>query len=835
MTSKWFTSVLCGAALVGVSLGSVTPVSADQAAPSQNGPGVARVSVLNGPAVVQRGDSNEQVKAVINAPLLPGDYLSTGQTTRAELQFDGYTAVRLGGNVQARITNDDPNNRQLQLADGTIEVGLVHDSRAFQVDTPSISVRSQQKGDYRVSITQDGSTWVTVRRGQAEVITPQQKYDLQSGRTLVARGAASDPSISYTTAVGFDTFDDFSAKRDQTMVAALDSSPNVSPDIAGYDNLSQYGQWQDVAGYGQAWVPNQSSDWAPYQNGSWTWEDGYGWTWVSADQWGWAPYHYGRWFYANNSGWAWLPPAYVGYYNAQPAWSPALVGFFGFGLSVGGAGWGVSAGFGGYPYVGWYPLAPYAPYYPWYAGWAWTGYGWGWPRYGGGYGYGRGWNTRIVNVTNIHNYYGNFGHHGATGTIVGNFQHGNFGHMIAVNPKMISKMGTIQGAVPVTPGRENLRFASGSRGTVSAPVTMSKSFNSPRFASNRALAARPAFETQQRAVSQAIRGDSGRNNAPVSRSSEMTRGNETRGNLDSGRNNAPVSRSSEMTRGNETRGNETRGNLDSARTNAPTSSWQRFNSDRGVAHGGAQGQSAMTGSQRNDSNRGMTEGSRSNALQGSGSQNRSVSDSWNRFSQERGGASGSIDRGGISGSNDRGFSTRNQSFGSTPRNASVGSERQTSARDPYAVQSSRNSAPSYSRGSSSYPSYSRGESSSSARSPYSESRNAAPSYSRGNGGGGSYPSNSRGNGGGGAYPSYSRGNGGGGSYPSYSRGNGGGGTYPSYSRGSSGGGSHPSYSRGNAGGGGSAPRSSGGGGGGGRNGGGGGGGGGRGGGGRPPQ
>ncbi|HEY6487258.1 MAG TPA: DUF6600 domain-containing protein [Candidatus Cybelea sp.] len=763
MTSKWFTSVLCGAALVGVSLGSVTPVSADQAAPSKDGPGVARISVLNGSAVVQRGDSNEQVKAVINAPLLPGDYLSTGQTARAELQFDGYTAVRLGGNVQARITNDDPNNRQLQLADGTIEVGLVHDSRAFQVDTPSISVRSQQKGDYRVSITQDGSTWVTVRRGQAEVVTPQQKYDLQSGRTLVARGAASDPSISYTTAVGFDTFDDFSAKRDQTMVAALDSSPNVSPDIAGYDNLSQYGQWQDVAGYGQAWVPNQSSDWAPYQNGSWTWEDGYGWTWVSADQWGWAPYHYGRWFYANNSGWAWLPPAYVGYYNTQPAWSPALVGFFGFGLSVGGAGWGVSAGFGGYPYVGWYPLAPYAPYYPWYAGWAWTGYGWGWPRYGG-YGYGRGWNTRIVNVTNIRNYYGNFGHHGATGTIVGNFQHGNFGHMIAVNPKMISKMGTIQGAVPVTPGRENLRFASGSRGTVSAPVTMSKSFNSPRFASNRALAARPAFESQQRSVSQAIRGDSGRNNAPVSRSSEMTRGNETRGNLDS------------------------------ARTNAPTSSWQRFNTDRGVAHGGAQGQSAMAGSQRNDSSRGMTEGSRSSSLQGSGSQNRSVSDSWNRFSQERGSASGSNDRGGISGSNDRGFSSRNQSFGSAPRNGSVGSERQTSARDPYAMQSSRNAAPAYSRGSSSYPSYSRGDSSGNGRSAYSESHNAAPSYSRGNGGGGSYPS---------------------------------------YSRGSSGGGSHPSYSRGNAGGGGSAPRSSGGGagGGGGRNGGGGG----RGGGGRPPQ
>jgi hypothetical protein len=799
MTSKWFTGVLCAAALVGVSLGSVVPVSADQGAPSKDGPGVARVSVLTGSAVVQRGDSNEQVKAVINAPLLPGDYISTAQTSRAELQFDGYTAVRLGGNVQARVTSDDPSNRQLQLADGTIEVGLVHDARSFQVDTPSVSVRSQQKGDFRVSITQDGSTWVTVRRGEAQIVTPQQTYDLQSGRTLVARGAASAPSISYTTAIGFDSFDDFSAKRDQTMVAALDSSPNVSPDIAGYDNLSAYGQWQDVAGYGQAWVPNQSSNWAPYQNGSWTWEDGYGWTWVSADQWGWAPYHYGRWTYANNYGWAWVPPAYVGYYNPQPAWSPALVGFFGFGLSVGGAGFGVNVGFGGYPYLGWYPLAPYAPYYPWYPGWAWTGYGWGWPGYGVGYGYGyRGWNTRIVNVTNINNYYGNFGHHGATGTLVGNFQHGN-GHMIAVNPKMVSKVGTIQGAVPVTPGRENLRFASGSRGMVSSPVMMSKRFDTPRFATNRALAARPTFEAQQRSVSQAIHGDS------------------ERGSLEAGRTNAPVSRGNEMPRGN----------LDSARTNAPTSSWQRFNTDRGVQHGGAQGQSAMNASQRNDSNRAMADGSRSNSLDGSrstmnaggrstmnagtrdASQIRSGSDSWNRFSQERDTISGSNDR-GMSGSIDRGFSSRSQSFDSAPRTGS---------------------APSYARGNgggSSYPSYARGNGSGS----------SYPSYARGNGGGSSYPSYARGNGGGGAssYPSYARGNGGG-SAPSYSRGNGGGGSYPSYSRGS-GGGSYPSYSHGNAGGGGgSAPRSSGGGGtGGGRNGGGGsGGGGGRGGGGHPPR
>ena len=112
--------------------------------------------------------------------------------------------------------------------------------------------------------------------------------------------------------LGFDSFDDFSAKRDQTMVAALDASPNLNPDIAGYDNLGSYGQWQDVAGYGQAWVPNQSSDWAPYRTARGpgkTATAGRG----SAEPWGWAPYHYGRWYLRERLRLGMVPPAYSGH------------------------------------------------------------------------------------------------------------------------------------------------------------------------------------------------------------------------------------------------------------------------------------------------------------------------------------------------------------------------------------------------------------------------------------------------------------------------------------------------------------------------------------------
>jgi hypothetical protein len=802
--AKRLISLFCGVALMGSALfGSALPAMADEA-PDKNGPGVARVSEISGSAVVQRGDDKQQVAAVVNAPLLPGDYISTGATSRAEIQFDGSTAVRLGGNVQARITNNDPNNRQLQVADGTIELGVVHAGTPIQIDTPSVSLRLQGAGDVRVSIGRDGSSWVTVRRGQTEVETPQRTYTLESGRTMVARGSATNPSITYTSEVAYDSFDDFSAKRDEKMMAAYNASPNLNPNIAGYDNLGQYGQWQNVAGYGQSWIPNEPSGWAPYHNGNWTWEDGYGWTWVGSEPWGWAPYHYGRWYYADGYGWAWNPPAY----SSTPAWSPALVGFFGFGLSVGGAGWGASIGYGsggygggyGYPYIGWCPLPPYAPYYPWYPGWAWSGYGWGYP-YGGGYGWG---GTRYVNITNIYN---NYNHHGGSGTVVGNFQHGRIsGNVITVDPHKVGRIHGIQGAVPVTPTRENLGFGGH---TISAPVTMSRAFQSPRFASNRSVAARMPFERQQQAITQAFRVNAGHNNsAPVTRNDNNGRNDNTLHGQNGGRNDAPVTRDNNNrndnnnnrnnnNRNDNNRNDNTLHGQNGGRNEPPVSnSWQRFNQDRGNSVAAHPGQQQQGFNRSPDGGRnGNADGGR---VTGSGrSESGAPADSWGRFSRDRGNITGTYDR-----TNGAGSYNRTNGAGSYNRTNGAGSYNRT------------NGAGSYNRGNVNG-SYNRG--------------NVNGSYNRGNGN----DSYNRGNGGydRGSYPSYARP-----SNPSYSRGSG---SYSSYPRGGNGGNGGGGYSapRQPGGGGYSAPHPSGAGGGGGDrgNGGGGGRGNGGGGGGHPPQ
>lgn len=83
--------------------------------------------------------------------------------------------------------------------------------------------------------------------------------------------------------------------------------------------LSPYGSWVYVSGYGRCWRPTVSVwnvGWRPYvDSGRWLWTDS-GWYWYSDYSWGWAPFHYGRWFCPPGIGWVWYP---------EVTWGPAWV------------------------------------------------------------------------------------------------------------------------------------------------------------------------------------------------------------------------------------------------------------------------------------------------------------------------------------------------------------------------------------------------------------------------------------------------------------------------------------------------------------------------------
>jgi hypothetical protein len=387
--------------------------------------GVARLSWMQGNVAVQHTDGGQNVAGAVNAPLIDGDAMTTGSGARAEVQFDGTSALRLLDNTQVRFAQLDPSNRSIQLAEGTVDLDLFHNASALPViDTPSVSVRAAGDGRYRVTVTNDGVSYITVRSGTADVLLPRGRQALRPGSTMVVSGRASNPSYSYIAAVGLDDFDRFNEERDSSLYAYA-GADGISSSVAVGD-LNAYGNWVNDPSYGNVWVPDQSSGWAPYRDGSWTWLAGYGYSWVGSEPWGWAPYHYGRWFYnAGYGGWCWYP-------SSVYTWSPALVGFFGFGD---GGGFGFGLNFGN---IGWVPLAPWESYYP--------GYGYG---YGG---------TNIVNITNVYNYYGNAPYGGLTGISGRRFTQGDFRHNVAIGRNELRRVEGIHGALPVRPSAPVRRF-----------------------------------------------------------------------------------------------------------------------------------------------------------------------------------------------------------------------------------------------------------------------------------------------------------------------------------------------------------------------------------------
>ncbi len=475
---------------------------ADASAPSGEGPaqtdqGVARISMIHGDVSTQRGDSGDWSAAALNAPVVSGDKVSTADNARAELQLDFANILRLGNNSEANIVNLTKNNIQIQLSQGIANYTVFKNGDAEpEIDTPNVSVHpSHRDGVFRVEVRPDGDTIVIVRKGEAQISTPQGSTEIKSGEMATVRGSASDAQYKISDAPRREDFDRWNSDRDRIIVSAK-SWHHTNRYYTGSEDLDTYGRWEHESDYGDVWVPNEPDGWVPYRDGNWVYEPYYGWTWVGYEPWGWAPYHYGRWMMYGSS-WAWWPGPVWGGGFYRPLWAPAYVSFFGWG---GGFGFGV--GFGGWGGFGWLPIGPCDRFFPW----------WG--------GYRNRFNvvnvTNITNVTNInrvatlnhggiaplHNglRYSNLArindqHVGrALSTVSADHFGAGRGTAVAATQSQLRNARMMTGNLPVVPTRASLSAS----GRPAAPSTI-RSGGPQHFVGNTANASRPVPFQQQAA------------------------------------------------------------------------------------------------------------------------------------------------------------------------------------------------------------------------------------------------------------------------------------------------------------------------------------------------
>jgi hypothetical protein len=290
----------------------------------------ARISYIDGNVVFRHAGDSDWVAGSINTPLQEQDRIYVPLKSRAELEFDDGSFLRMAEDTEVRIIRLDPGQIRVELPVGLTTIRHASDVD-FHIDSPSASVHLLQKGDYRIEVPQNGSLDVMVRKGTAEI--------LRGGETLrVRRNEAISVPVEATAQAAYrpidreDAWDNWNDRRDASVMASASRRYIPSDVYLGAYELDRYGTWVDIADYGYCWRPLYVSyGWSPYRYGRWIHRPHWGWTWVSYEEWGWLPYHYGRWYYPPVHNWCWIPHGGFGLSIGFNFWSPGLVHFYHYG------------------------------------------------------------------------------------------------------------------------------------------------------------------------------------------------------------------------------------------------------------------------------------------------------------------------------------------------------------------------------------------------------------------------------------------------------------------------------------------------------------------------
>lgn len=303
--------------------------------------GEIRISLLDGDVQMKTEETGEWVPVALNTPLREGDSLWIPDGGRLELQLSDGTYMRLDERTSVDVLRVERDSFQFYLATGRAYVnfrGLKN--RLLQIDTPVSSTRVYEKSTFRIDVTEEGRTDISVFKGSLYAEARNGKTRVYAGKSLSLR----DDAYAELSSIGpADEWERWNRERDGRLFEKRYSAMYLPDELDYYSyDFDEYGKWVYVRDYGYCWTPVAavSAGWAPYRMGRWVWR-GADYVWISYEPWGWVPYHYGRWAHIASIGWCWVPPARGAVY-----WGPGYVG------------WVYTT-----DYVAWVPLAPGDVYY----------------------------------------------------------------------------------------------------------------------------------------------------------------------------------------------------------------------------------------------------------------------------------------------------------------------------------------------------------------------------------------------------------------------------------------------------------------------------------------
>ena len=274
---------------------------------------IVRLSQVEGNVQIDRNTGQGYEKAFLNLPLTQGVKLRAKDEGRAEIEFENGSTLRIIPGTIIELP-------ELSLRDSGAKVTAVK----VQEGTAYLNFSGAKDDEFTLSFGREKialthSVHLRVAMGDTDATLAVFKGDVEvagpSGTVQVGKKQSATFDLvdqdKYTLAKNLDKdpYDAWDKQQEDYHQRYLNSSyTNYSPYAYGMSDLSYYGNYFNVPGYGTMWQPYfTGAGWDPFMNGSWVWYPGFGYTWVSSYPWGWTPYRYGSWLYVPNYGWAWQP------------------------------------------------------------------------------------------------------------------------------------------------------------------------------------------------------------------------------------------------------------------------------------------------------------------------------------------------------------------------------------------------------------------------------------------------------------------------------------------------------------------------------------------------
>jgi hypothetical protein len=285
---------------------------------------IVRLSLVQGDVQIDRNAGEGWEQAIVNMPVIGGARIYAADNSKAELELEDGSSVRLVGPAQITLLElsaaGDGSTSSIQVDSGVVYANVrLKKHENFRILT---------SGSEPFVLTQPSHVRFTVDQQVASLSVMQGEAVLQATNNKIRSGEtynyvlAQPESAARQESVPAQPEDTWDQQRNNynDQYAATGAQPG-SDDPNAYGaaaDLGAYGTYSDLPGYGVAWQPNDvGPDWNPYDNGAWSYYPDWGWTFVSGYDWGWGPFFYGDWCYIGGRGWWWRPG-----HGPGPGWHP---------------------------------------------------------------------------------------------------------------------------------------------------------------------------------------------------------------------------------------------------------------------------------------------------------------------------------------------------------------------------------------------------------------------------------------------------------------------------------------------------------------------------------